>query len=255
MSAWRDLGAELDAWRAAGRSATLWWRDDDAAKPEPALDRLLELRRTLDVPLCLAVIPAAAQATLAEALAAEPGASVASHGYAHVNHAGTQGRKAEFGPERPLADMIGELKAGHERIGALFGAAARPILVPPWNRIAPALVPKLPEAGFRGLSTVEARTPLEANAGLVQVNIHADLIDWRGSGGFLGAEATLARIVAHLAARRSGSADADEPTGLLSHHLVHDEKAWDFLATYLERTRAHRAVRWLSAAAAFRLEA
>ena len=30
---WPDLTAELDRWGEAGRTATLWWRDDDATAP------------------------------------------------------------------------------------------------------------------------------------------------------------------------------------------------------------------------------
>ena len=44
MTGWADLDAELDRWKAAGRAATLWWRDDDATRPTPALDRLLALQ-------------------------------------------------------------------------------------------------------------------------------------------------------------------------------------------------------------------
>jgi len=65
VSDWQALDAELDAWSAAGRTAELWWRDDDAIVPTPALDRLLDIRRRSGVPIALAVIPARAQATLA----------------------------------------------------------------------------------------------------------------------------------------------------------------------------------------------
>jgi hypothetical protein len=63
----------------------------------------------------------------------------------------------------------------------LFGGAVRsPVMVPPWNRIAPVLVPTL--AGDR-LSracrpSVRANAPSRC-AGCVQVNTHVDLIDWK----------------------------------------------------------------------------
>ncbi len=41
--------------------------------------------------------------------------------------------------------------------------------------------------------------------------------------------------------------DPDEPTGLLTHHLEHDEPCWAFIDRLLEETRGHPAVRWLSA--------
>ena len=66
MTSWRHLSEELDAWAEAGRSASLWWRDDDAVEPSPALARLLTLASARDLPLALAVIPARASEALAE---------------------------------------------------------------------------------------------------------------------------------------------------------------------------------------------
>ena len=57
---WSELTEELDAWATAGRCATLWWRDDDAAQPGPALERLLALSAGHGWPVTLAVIPAKA---------------------------------------------------------------------------------------------------------------------------------------------------------------------------------------------------
>ncbi len=251
MSGWEALAAELDAWAAASRTATLWWRDDDAARPEPALDRLLELAARCRVPLCLAVVPAAAGEALAAATARAADMVVAVHGYAHRNHAVAGARKAELGPERPLDIMLDELVRGRERLEALYGEDVEPILVPPWNRISPPLVPRLPAAGFKGLSTYGARRERAPTPGLVQVNTHLDIMARRNGRGFIGSGPALSLAVAHLAARRLGRVDADEATGLLTHHLVHDAGAWDFVARFLDATRRHAAARWLSAAAAF----
>ena len=56
MIDWSDLIDELDAWNAAGLTATFWWRDDDAVEPNEKLDRLLEVTAT--VPIALSVWPA-----------------------------------------------------------------------------------------------------------------------------------------------------------------------------------------------------
>ena len=69
VTQWSDLTQELDAWTADGRRATLWWRDDDAAEPDAALERLLALAATHGLPLALAVIPARATRALAQRLA------------------------------------------------------------------------------------------------------------------------------------------------------------------------------------------
>ena len=251
MSGWRALEEELDAWAAAGREATLWWRDDDAAEAAPALVRLLELAAGRAVPLCLAIIPQRATPE-AVALAAEyPDIAVAVHGFAHANRAREGRPKAEFAEGRPVAAMLGELGRARAHLAELAGGRVRAVLVPPWNRIAPALVPRLSRVGFTGLSTYLARPAAMAAPGLGQVNTHVDIVDWRGGRGFVGTEAALKLVLDHLADRRLGRADADEPTGLLGHHLVHDDEAWDFIAAFIDATAGHEAARWLDLDTAF----
>jgi hypothetical protein len=245
---WDALARELDTWSANGRGVTLWWRDDDAARAGPELDRLLAA--AAGVPLALAVIPAAAERSLALRLAREDAVSVLQHGWMHRNHAPPGERAAELGPHRAGATVLAELAAGWRALEALLGRWFLPILTPPWNRIAEGLVPALAAAGYRGLSTHGPRARREASPGLVQVNAHVDLVDWRARR-FLGAPRALRRLVDHLAARRAGRADAAEPTGILTHHLVMDAESLRFVERLVAATRGHRAVRWIAAAEAF----
>lgn len=253
MADWPALCGELDAWAAAGRRATLWWRDDDAEAPSPALDRLLALARRHRVPLALAVVPAGAGEALAERLAAAPEAVALSHGLDHRNLAPAGARKSEFGPDRPVAELLADAATGWNRLKLLLGAAALPVFVPPWNRMAPALVPRLGDAGLKGLSAFGPRLAAEPAPELVQSNCHVDLIDWRGTRGFVGEAAALGSLVAHLAARREGRVDAEEPSGIMSHHLRHDPAAWRFLERVLDETTRHESIHWLSAREVFRL--
>jgi hypothetical protein len=233
MSDWAIVEAELAHWRDAGRDAVLWWRDDDAADATPELDRLLEQRRALDVPLALAVVPATATAALAARLAGVPGIDLLQHGYAHTNHAPAgEGKKEELGAHRPAMIVLGELGTGRMALERLFGPHTLPVLVPPWNRIAPGLVPALPEIGYRGLSTFGIRRRAAPVSGLLQVNTHLDLIDWR-LRRFAGADAILAAFAQALSAARA----TGEPIGLLSHHLAMDGQAWDYLNSFWEKAR------------------
>ncbi len=251
MADWKALADELDRWAGDGRTATLWWRDDDATRPSAALDRLLELRAGAGAPLSLAVIAATAGRAAAERIAADAEIDVLQHGYAHRNHAPPGERKSELGPERPADAALDELCRGRRRLAGLFGGRALDVLVPPWNRIADELVGRLPGAGFTGLSAYGPRRGARAAPGLRQINTHIDIIDWRGTRGFVGDEAALSLALGHLRARRAGAADGDEPTGLLSHHLVHDEAAWRFVGAFLEATMAHPGARWVRARDAF----
>jgi hypothetical protein len=241
---WEDLDRELEAWQACGRAATLWWRDDDAVADDPRLLRLFELSR--GIPIALAVVPAAVDRALVARLVGITSVSVIQHGWSHVNHAPAGEKKAELGAHRPLAAITAELTAGWHRLKALFGARALPVLAPPWNRIADGLLTELPALGFAALSTYGPRRTTYPAPGLAQINAHIDLIDWRGSRGFVGTGAALGAIVGHLAQRRRGEVDAAEPTGLLTHHLQHDSATLDFLAALLARLRSHEAVRWLA---------
>jgi hypothetical protein len=244
VSSWPALAAELSSWRAAGRKPTFWWRDDDAAAPSRGLDRLLAIAAGLRVPVALAVIPAAAETALAERLD-DARVSVLQHGYAHANHAPAGAKKAELGHHRPLAAMLAELAEGARRLAELFGPRSRAVLVPPWNRIDPALVLVLPGIGFAGLSTYRARPDASPAFGLTLVNSHIDIVDWR-AGRFLGEAAALALAVDHLAQRRAGRADAEEATGLLTHHAVHEPAAWRFVERLIAAVRSGGG-HWLAA--------
>lgn len=245
MNAWLELERELDRWRSAHRKVTLWWRDDDSIAHDESFERLLSLSEHAQIPLTLAVIPK----TAADALPTRVRSSLATvvqHGYAHVNHAPTGEKKAEFGAHRPLTAMLTELEWGWKRLRSMFAQQCLPLLVPPWNRIHEALLPMLPELGITGLSTFAARRSATAAPGLRQTNCHVDIIHWRGERAFVGTDAALAALRLHLRSRRLGDADSHEPTGVLSHHRDHDTGCWSFLAELFTRTAKHSAVRWLS---------
>lgn len=241
-AAWPDLAAELDRWRAAGRVAKLWWRDDDAITPTPALDRLLALAN--GIPIGLAVIPARAHPSLADRLARAPYASVLQHGWDHRNHAG-EGKKSEYPGSRSFGEVAEELAAGRTRLVELFGDRAAPIFVPPWNRFAEAFLPLLPGAGMAGLSEIARGGVVFAAPGLSRLDTHVDLIGWRAGGRFVGNAAAIDGITGQLRARRLASGDAASPTGILTHHLVTDRDGFAFLAELAAVTRAHPAARWV----------
>ena len=97
----------------------------------------------------------------------------------------------------------------------------------------------------------------------MQLNTNLDLIDWKGGRGFVGEEIAVKQLITELQCRRQArewthrriESDrvtwakkhhaGNEPLGFLTHHLVHDEPTWRFLARFLERLHSHPAVRWL----------
>ena len=121
------------------------------------------------------------------------------------------------------------------------------VLAPPWNRIPAHLVAQIATCGFSGLSRYGARRSALAAPGIAEINTHVDIIDWKGGRRFVGGEQALLQAIRHLAARREASVDPDEPTGWLTHHACHDERAWAFLAELFERLGPRQGVRWIGA--------
>ncbi|WSG98754.1 polysaccharide deacetylase family protein (plasmid) [Rhizobium johnstonii] len=239
--AWDPLHRELDRWQAAGRVARFWLRDDDAVEPTQALETLMTLAGQSQVPLTLAVIPGLTGEALAARLVEDAAVAVAVHGWSHTNHAGPERKKQELGGDRPADVVLGELGEGFRLLQRLHPARFLPVLVPPWNRIDAALIPALPGLGFAALS-VYGRAKRDGPVPLL--NTHVDIIDWHGTRGGRSEADLVAELVAELRHRFAGS---DEPVGVLTHHLVHDAAAWNFLSALFATTGRHPAVRWSAA--------
>ena len=245
---WSDLAAELDRWAAAGRVATLWWRDDDAACMTPALERLIAVARQHQAWLHLAAIPARLAPDFGALIKDEPHVRVLQHGFAHTDYAPSGAGSWELGDHRPPETVLGELGEGHRLLRAAVGERFLPVLVPPWTRIAQSLVPRIAEVGLVALSMEGQRQDRFAAPGIETFNAHCDPIKWKGGAHFTGTGKALDEIVKHLVARRTGAADADEPTGLCTHHLDHDESTWEFVERLLAETTAHGSARWIDLA-------
>ena len=242
---WPDLAAEFDRWGEEGRTARLWWRDDDATAPAPLLDRLLGLAE--GVPLALAAIPARVRTNLEDALRRAPLAAVVPHGWQHRNHAGATMKKSEYPPGRPPSEVAAELAAGRARLAALFGSRALAVFVPPWNRFSAEFLPLLAGSGIRGLSTIASEKPPPQADAVATIDTHVDLVAWRSGRGFIGTAAALGGTIAGLRAIRTGRSAAPA-LGILTHHAVMDDAVSAFLGRLTAAVAAHPAARWASLA-------
>ena len=240
MLGWRALKIELERWRRQGRRPRLWWRDDDARAPGPQLRRLLVHATRADVPLCLAVIPYGLDPDLCAAVAPYVRVTILQHGFDHLNKAGAA--PSEFSPADAPEQVAARLADGWAR---LDGFERRlPVYVPPWNSLTPNVEAALVLCGNRAVS---AWSQLSSPG---RVDTHVDLMRWRGEPRFAGRERVLARLTAQLHLRRRFGA-WEEPVGLLTHHLVHDEDAWRFLDDLLLFPPLQADAEWPDAAALF----
>lgn len=230
MIDWSPLDKAME-----GRAPVFWWRDDDAVAPTPALDRLIAMAGDIDAPLLLASIPLAATSALAARIEMTPKVDIAVHGWSHVSHAAPGEKNAEFGAHRPLARRVWEAEQGLTRLNDLFGNCTLPVFIPPWNRMGEDMPAALATVGFNGVSVYGQRIP--SNAPIPRVDAHLDPIDWRGTRSVVDPAIFIAKVVDLL--------EDDLPIGLMTHHLVHDEAIWEFVAALVTRL-TKRGARWTS---------
>jgi peptidoglycan/xylan/chitin deacetylase (PgdA/CDA1 family) len=231
------LRKTIDDAERQGRKIRLWLRDDDAVEPTGSLERLLELTQIHEIPVTLAVIPKATGDALVNRLKDAPLASVALHGWSHQNHAPTGEKKQELGAHRPAPVVLAELQQGFDKLATLHSERFVPMLVPPWNRLAPTLWPELPALGLKLLSVFGKE---KEGSPIPLMNTHVDIMDWHGTGG--------ARPAADIFAELAGWIARDNRPaviGVLTHHLVHDIAAWEFLEALFAITATHPACEWV----------
>ncbi|MXQ12860.1 glycosyltransferase [Microvirga makkahensis] len=236
---WSPLDRALDRAGDRGGTVRFWWRDDDAVADTPQLDRLMALSRSARASVALAVIPRSLKPSLGERLRRDDAAFALVHGWSHANHAPAGEKKAEFGPHRSVDAMAAEAERALHVARDQFGHKLLPVFVPPWNRISPDLAQHLPRAGFTGLSAFNDRKEARSAEGLLQVNTHIDPIDWHGTRSLDDPKRIVARLAAAIDRRVIGEADREEPIGLLTHHLIHDDVIW----TFCEKLMMHLAAR------------
>lgn len=251
---------ELDLWAARGWKANFWVRDDDAIEVSDSIILLRDIAAQYAVKIGLAVIPGQAVPELASFLEANARHFYPMcHGWQHINH-NTRRKPAEFGAERPHNKLVRDAELA---LGA-FSASYRhvkPIFVPPFNRITPALIRALPDLGFFGVSLVPtlfeqklARLGSKLNVSLpvpipdlrssTRIDVHIDVINWQTQSA--QDYRLLARqLVRELRYRRHGYIRADNPIGLLTHHLAHDSSIWQACDDLLGFLRSHQAVQFL----------
>jgi hypothetical protein len=240
MTGWADVTAALDRAQDAGRPIRVWLRDDDAVTATAALERLDRLCGGVALPVLLAVIPQPATPALAAWIAGRPGFTPCQHGFAHLNHAPPGARAVELGG-RPVPTVLDELDQGRRLLQQLFGNRLAPILVPPWNRIDPDLVPHLSDAGYTALSTFG---PKPAGHGLASRNADLDIIDWRQGRRGRSLDDLSGKLVPLIEAAQAEG----QPIGILTHHLAHDDQAWAVLEEIVSGLQCHPAVRFADVA-------
>src|SRR6516164_1156749 len=113
-SDWDEARHELELWSGQGLTARFWMRDDDASETSAPLAQLHALTHRFDITIGLAVIPGEMHQSLPDYLNGDAqNFRPMCHGWKHVNH-GPWARPAEFGGERPLAQLVRDAEAARK---------------------------------------------------------------------------------------------------------------------------------------------
>jgi hypothetical protein len=204
-----------------------WWRDDDARRPGPALNRLLHLSRRFEAPLTLAAVPDGDMAALVEACAA-----IRTSTWRSMASATRTARRPASPRARSMTcDTLDDISAEVETAIAAFARAGLTpdLFVPPWNN-AHATLDACPGAARPdGVTLRRDRAPGARTAPGRSSGHHALEARSRAFAGACGSCCGRGACWSSAAFAGYGMSRL----GLLTHHLDHDEASWRFLAAFL----------------------
>jgi hypothetical protein len=209
---------------ADNRRVRVFFRDDDVDEDEATLRRLLRIFLRHEAPINLEIIPGrltnSAISLLRQYRDFRPHLiGLNQHGWQHVNHE-PAGRKCEFGPSRNFDKQREDLSQGRAVLDSAFGTAFFPAFTPPWNRCTNETYQALDELGFKVLSKDQDKPPV-AGYRFQEIPVTLDLYRWR-HGPVMKAPAEISSELSRQLR------DADR-VGILLHHKVMDETAFEFL--------------------------
>lgn len=233
----------LQEFADAGNRVDVFLRDDDVDTFEPGLLNLIHFLDTHRLPCNLAVIPGLLSSGAADylrPLLAEESAlvSLSQHGYRHINHE-ESGRKCEFGDSRTYEAQLADILTGREFFDEHFRGQLPDVFVPPWNRCSPNGLRAIKDAGFSIYSGWEGRSIgasyVAAEMGLKTVSANVDIFEWGKNVRLKEAAEVDYEIRARIETGR---------IGILLHHKLMEQKAFDLLAGLADQLRQFTAIRF-----------
>lgn len=144
----------------ASASPKIFFRADDIAIPSPQCTAMMRIFAEHNTPLALATVPAWSTPSHIETLLSVAPTSNNlwcwhQHGWSHISHA-LQGKKCEFGNNRPAQECFEELQQGTDTLFSLLGDALQPVFTPPWNRMGEDSIQAAKDLGFKAISRSES---------------------------------------------------------------------------------------------------
>jgi len=135
----------------------VYFRNDDVAEYDRGTVNLLDTFTSNGIPIGLGVIPfrltdATCKFLLKQVEANPKLVEFYQHGFAHVNHSDTLGRRYEFGPTRTTEQQEQDIRAGKEIMKERLGLEEVLGFVPPWHKFDESIFPILGSLDFEYFS-------------------------------------------------------------------------------------------------------
>lgn len=235
----KKLRGVLDQLQKNGNEGRIFLRDDDVDGDEESLRRLLDIGFARGVPLNLEVMPATLSDDGTRLLRDYKGFNpklieLHQHGWQHVNHQ-TQGKKCEFGSERSFAQQLHDIASGKQRLEELLEERFFPGFTPPWNRCTDDTLRALDQLGFQVFSA-DRNGQARDGCHFREISVTLDLYRWKGGVAMKSPEEIIEALVAQLA--------SGDLIGLLLHHKVMDDAAFELLDSLLAQLSRYPNVRF-----------
>ncbi len=237
-SEWLEpLRTSLRQVESEGRSVKVFVRDDDVDDDEASLRQLLDLFCELETPINLEIIPGlltdSAIATLNRHHQLRPDLfELNQHGWLHVNHE-SEGRKCEFGVSRSYDRQLADIRRGQEVLQNAFGEAFSPVFTPPWNRCTEETHRALDQLGFAAISKLRGKQSV-SGYNFRELSVTLDIFRWKDGATMKPAEELIEELTFQLREL--------EMVGIMLHHKVMDEAAFEFVRLLLAELRRSKAV-------------
>jgi predicted deacetylase len=197
---------------------------------------MLDLFRKYGVCLCLAVVPAWLTSERWRYLKSFKKNRPShwcwhQHGWRHVNHE-AEGKKHEFGNARSRSQIKRDLRRGRYRLKRLMGEDFYPVFTPPWNRCSAKTLQALKDLGYAAISRSRGSKP-SSPKGLPDLYVDVDLHTRKERSAVDGWNNLMRELERTIA---SGFC------GIMIHHQMMNEAAFDFLELLLKTLKNQKKI-------------
>jgi len=230
------LKTALHLLNSRGRKIDLFFRNDDVDEDDLSLRTMMDLFSRYQIPLNLQIIPGRLTPACIKTIdrAWSNLLELNQHGWMHVNHEHL-GRKYEFGPSRSFDQQYLDIENGKKILEEAFGSAFSPVFTPPWNRCTIETFRAVDRLGFQVLSRFQGDSPAGGYK-FHEVSVTLDLYRWQGGAAIKSPIELLDELILQL--------EKLPRIGIMLHHKVMDEEAYELLSLLLDELCLSRAIKF-----------